>query len=88
MQTVVKLALIFIMIASCKTPSTDSDQPIYQSEHFSIYKNKIIQGENQALVLSDSSMSSNYKSPASSTYQNLIKFKFSINEKDNELPVG
>ena len=33
-------------------------------------------------------MKSNYKSPASATFSRLIKFKFSINEKDNELPAG
>ena len=88
MRTFIKLSIVMTMIASCKTPPSDSGQPLYKSEHFAIYKDKVTQGNNQVMVLSDSAMTSNYKSPASSQFQNLIKFKFSINEKDNELPVG
>jgi hypothetical protein len=39
-------------------------------------------------VLSPNKIVSNYKSPASTTFSRLIKYKFSINEKDNELAPG
>lgn len=79
-------AYIFIaMLSSCKT---DNKDVLYQSDAFTLYKDKVIQGSNTATVLSPTHIKSNYKSPASATFSRLIKFKFSINEKDNELAPG
>ena len=61
---------------------------IYESASFSIYKNKVIQGDNVAVVVSPTHLKSNYQSPTSTSFSRLIEFKFSINEKDNELPTG
>ena len=77
---------LFVMFMSCN-PEEAKDH-IYQSDKFTIYKDKVVQGDNIAQVLSPTHLTSNYKSPASTTFSRLIKFKFSINEKDNELPPG
>ncbi len=61
---------------------------MYKSKSFSILKDKVIQGDNLTEVVSSTHLKSNYKSPASTTFSRLVKFKFSINEKDNELPPG
>lgn len=61
---------------------------IYQTDSFTIFPDRVVQGEHVAQVISPQHVKSNYKSPASDTYSRLIKFKFSINEKDNELPAG
>jgi glycogen debranching enzyme len=77
--------LCLAMIISC---STKDKNVLYQSDTFTLYKDKVVQGNNTATVLSSSQIKSNYKSPASATFSRLIKFKFSINEKDNELAPG
>jgi len=63
-------------------------QVLYQSNAFSIYSNKVVQGSNVAMAHTPTYLTSNYKSPANSQFSRLISFKLSINEKDNELPVG
>lgn len=61
---------------------------LYSNEAFTVYKDKVVQGNNMATVQTPTHMSSNYRSPASDNFSRLITFKFSINERDNELPVG
>ncbi|MEM9362319.1 MAG: glycogen debranching protein [Bacteroidota bacterium] len=81
-----KLILILALIMSVSCNLEEGKEPIYQSNRFAIYKDKVVQGDNIAQVLSPTHITSNYKSPASTTFSRLITFKFSINEKDNELP--
>lgn len=61
---------------------------LYKSPAFTLTKNGVIQGQNRAIIHSAEHISSKYKSPSSDTYSRLVSFKFSINEKDNELPFG
>ena len=61
---------------------------IYQSDFYSLSKNKVIQGAFEALALSATSVSSNYQSPVNKEISPAISFKFSLNGKDNELPIG
>ncbi|MFV5703787.1 MGH1-like glycoside hydrolase domain-containing protein [Flavobacterium sp. XS2P12] len=76
--------VVAAIVASCK-----SDSPLlYKSQNFTLYNNKVVQGKNVAKVLSPTSIKSNYKSTENETYPNLISFKFSINEKDNDLAQG
>ena len=79
------LVILLTAIASCQPQSTDV---LYESESFTLFKDKVVQGSNEATVISPTHLKSNYRSPASATFSRLIKFKFSINEKDNELPTG
>ncbi|WP_232058420.1 alpha-L-rhamnosidase-related protein [Nibribacter ruber] len=66
-------------------PSTAT---LYTSPAFSIFSDKVIQGKNEAHALSPTHLRSTYQSPANQTFNRLIEFKFSLNGKDNELPVG
>jgi glycogen debranching enzyme len=72
------------IIYSCKSDS----QLLYTSQKFSVYKDMVIQDQNVSEVVSPFSMNSNYKTKENETYSNLISFKFSINEKDNDLLPG
>lgn len=86
-----KIALFLIgviLVISCQKNESSTEEKLYVSENFTIYKDKIIQGENVAKAILPTHLKSNYKSPVSSTFSRLLKFKFSINEKDNELPPG
>ena len=77
--------LLVAMFSACN----NTDKTIlYQSDAFTLYRDKVTQGNNTATVVSPTHITSNYKSPASATFSRLIKFKFSINEKDNELAPG
>lgn len=76
--------LIGIVIISC-----NSDKGLlYKSDRFSIHNDKVVQGKNIATVLSPTAIKSNYKSTENERYSNQIEFKFSINEKDNDLGPG
>ncbi|MCB0597701.1 MAG: hypothetical protein KDD28_26725, partial [Phaeodactylibacter sp.] len=79
------LLLLLLGFAACQP---EKQGPIYQSDAFALYPDKVVQGDNQAVALSPTHLTSNYKSPASENYSRLATFKFSINEKDNELPPG
>ena len=61
---------------------------LYQSDTFTIYSDKVVQGGFEAKALSSEHLVSNYRSTASEQYSRLITFKFSINEKDNEMISG
>jgi hypothetical protein len=83
-----KSLFIFVSIVMLVSCSTKDKNILYQSDAFTLYKDKVVQGANTATVVSPTHITSNYKSPASATFSRLIKFKFSINEKDNELAPG
>ena len=85
-RAVYSILVLLILMTSCQ--SENKEVQLYQAPNFTIYKDKVIQGENVAEVVSPTHLKSNYKSPASATFSRLVKFKFSINEKDNELPPG
>ncbi|WGH76363.1 hypothetical protein P8625_04140 [Tenacibaculum tangerinum] len=84
-----KLVLIISLTVffSCQKEQKNNDE-LYKSNAFTIYKDKVVQGENAMEVVSPTHLKSNYRSPASKTFSRLVKFKFSINEKDNELAPG
>ena len=94
-HSTILLAVILLAI-SCQSENgakrhpdaASGTAPLYQSAAFSVYPDKIVQGKNEAVVLSATHIKSNYKSPASETFSRLVAFKFSINEKDNEAPSG
>jgi len=61
---------------------------LYQSDAFTLFNDAVVQGDNTAKVISETSIRSNYKSKESENYSRRIQFKFSLNKKDNELPSG
>ncbi|GAA4805642.1 hypothetical protein GCM10023231_38510 [Olivibacter ginsenosidimutans] len=61
---------------------------IYKSPEFTLFPDKVIQGEYEAKALSATEITSNYQSKSTTAVSPRINFKFSINGKDNELPSG
>lgn len=76
------------LLLSCQMNSDKEADILYQSDAFTLTKDKVIQGDFEAQALSSEHIISNYHSPASESYSRLIRFKFSINEKDNEMNPG
>jgi hypothetical protein len=65
-----------------------SQNPLYQSPSFSIYPEKVVQGNFEAKAISPKHLVSNYKSPSNENQSTEIIFKFAINGRDNEMISG
>jgi hypothetical protein len=61
---------------------------IYQSDFYSLSKNKVTQGAFEAVALSPAALVSNYESPVNQEISPAVSFKFSLNGKDNEMASG
>ncbi|MGY3089394.1 hypothetical protein ACVWYF_002442 [Hymenobacter sp. UYAg731] len=71
------------------TASTPAVQtPIWQSDAYSLYRDRVVQGPHEARALSATELVSNYVSPANNRQNPRIEFKFSLNGKDNEMAPG
>jgi hypothetical protein len=67
---------------------TNSEQPLFVNDAFSIFHDRVVQDTFVAKALSATSMVSNYQSPSNLFQSALVTFKFSINGKDNEMMPG
>ena len=76
------LPLIMSVLLGCQ----DKSRVLYENKDYSVFTDKVIQGDFLAQVLPDGSISSNYKSSENEPPKRAIEIKFSINQKDNELP--
>jgi hypothetical protein len=65
-----------------------SDSLLVSSGTYKVYRDKVVQGTFTAKALSDTEITSDYQSPAIKSISSLIRFKFSINSRDNEMPAG
>jgi len=84
MKIYLSIFLTLVVVISC----TKKSDVLYQSPQFTVYSDKVVQGNFTAKVESPTKIVSNYHSQAYENFSRLINFKFSINEKDNELQSG
>lgn len=80
-----KSHLILLSVSLSALFCRAQDKPIYKGKAYTIYADKVIQGNNKAIAISATKISSNYRSPADEFQSPVIDFKFSINGKDNEM---
>ncbi|MBC5772754.1 glycogen debranching protein [Pontibacter sp. KCTC 32443] len=66
----------------------NNDWSINPSNAYSLYPNRVVQGEFEAKAISPTELTSNYKSPANLTMTPTVVFKFAINGRDNEMAPG
>lgn len=64
------------------------EKKLFDSPAYTLYSDKVVQGKYTAKAISPNEISSDYQSTASEIFSRKIDFKFSINEKDIELPSG
>ncbi|QZT36151.1 hypothetical protein K5X82_12760 [Halosquirtibacter xylanolyticus] len=83
---IARLMAILVGFSSILTACQD-DKPIYESQSFSIYKDRVEQGAYTAKVHSNTHMTSNYESPLNSISR-AVEFKYSLNKQDNDLPIN
>ncbi len=74
----------FQQIASAQS----NEKLIYSSKAYQIYGNRVEQGNFTGKALSSTEMSSDYRSPEEKAFSDSILFRFSINERDNEMAPG
>lgn len=77
------LTLIFAFVTGIFAQS-----PLYENKYFSLYSDKVVEGEKIASVLSPHKISTNYVEALADGFDRLVKFKFAINGKDNERVSG
>lgn len=65
-----------------------SQSPIYQSDAFTLYSDRVVQGPFEGKAVTRNRIESNYRSPANEFQSADIVFKFAVNGRDNELPPG
>jgi len=83
----ITFTLLFCVLQSMVNAQC-ADKPIYRSEAYSIYPDRVEQGPFKAWVVSPTEIISNYISPDADKYPQTISFKFSINGHDNEMLSG
>jgi hypothetical protein len=64
------------------------EKKIWTSDAYTMYNDKIVQGDYTARVLNGEHIISDYQSPTNLFKSSAISFKFSINGKDNEMVSG
>jgi len=82
--TIYPVILVLLFLFSCKK----ENNPVYLSDTFSVYPDRVIQDSFEAKIISPYEMISNYQSTEFQKYDPTVIFKFSINSHDNELPYG
>ncbi len=80
-----QILIIPVFFFSCLQ---EKNQPLMQSENFTVFRDSVIQGQFSAKAISATEMKSNYFSLEASKVSSKIAFKFSINSRDNEMPSG
>jgi hypothetical protein len=80
--------LILCLLMTAFSHCTQQDKPVFQSDAFSVYADKVVQGSFTATAISATELQSNYQSPASAFKPAEIIFKFAINGRDNEMMPG
>ncbi len=77
-----------ILLAAFLTACSEKPVVLYHSDEFTVYSDRVVQGDYESRVISPTHIISNYRSTASENFSRRITFKFCINEKDIELPSG
>ena len=85
-----KLIRVFSLSILCLTALAScsmNDSPMFRSEWYTVYSDRVEQEGFTARAVSAEEMTSDYKSPGAAV-DPVIEFKFSINGRDNELAFG
>ena len=82
--TIYPVFLVLLFLFSC----TKENNPVYLSDSFSVYPDRVVQDSFVAKAISPYEMISDYQSTEFQKCDPTVIFKFSINSHDNELPYG
>lgn len=80
------MRLLFLIFVGMTTMA--HAQPLYQSDAFALWPDRVEQGPYRAEVLSRTHLRSDYQPAPNARYSRLITFKLAINGQDNEAAPG
>jgi hypothetical protein len=80
--------LLFVLAVTFSMACTDSNQAVYTSAAYQLFKDQVVQGVFVSKAVSATELVSNYRSPANPYKKSIIDFKFAINGIDNEMVSG
>ena len=80
-------AALSLVAISCGNNNIPADV-ISSCKEYTVYHNRVVQGDFTATAISPTEIQTNYKSLVTSGASSLVNFRFSINSRDNELPQG
>lgn len=81
--TILVLALFILSAAACSDQSMSNDV-ISQNDCYTVTGDSVIQGGFVASAISPLETASNYRLPENADTSSIVKFRFSINSRDNE----
>ncbi len=76
------------MISSCGNSKVSDDDILYTCDEFTIYSDSVVSGSFTAVAPNSFEIHSNYSASYPHRHRGLVKFRLSLNGRDNELPVG
>lgn len=79
---------LYTLVAVMGPMGCSESEVLYESENYTVFSDKVVQGPYLAKALDRTHIVSDYKSPARTHYASSLSFKFAINGKDNEAPSG
>lgn len=88
MKRIFPFSSLLLIVFGLEFGCTPTEKAIYKSDAFSIYNNRVEQGNFKATALSPTEMTSDYRSPEADKYNPTVEFKFSINLRDDEMAPG
>ncbi|HPJ82665.1 MAG TPA: hypothetical protein PLG64_02345 [Bacteroidales bacterium] len=88
MKATRSLPVIAGVLAILSGTSCHSRQPIYSTDAYSLFPDRVVEGDFTARAVSATCIESNYRSKSLYFKSPLIQFKFCINARDNESASG
>lgn len=79
---------VVVMGAVSSCGEKRSEGLIYQCDEYSVFSDSVVQGDYTAVAVSPLELRTNYRSPELSGASSKVEFRFSLNSRDNELPLG
>lgn len=87
LPVIIGSTVVVLCGSACSQTAEDTDV-ISSSEQYTVYTDRVVQDDFIATAISPKEIVTNYKSPESSVVSSKVKFRFSLNSRDNELPLG
>lgn len=87
MKKIILTAAATALLVSCGARH-DGGDAIYSCDAFTVYADSVVQGPFVARAVSPTEITTNYRSPETAGSSPVVKFRFSLNSRDNELPQG
>ena len=81
---IIGAASVALIAASCGSGNNDRDV-IFSCDEYTVYTDRVEQGGFTAKAVSPTEVVTDYESPETSGASSLVRFRFSINSRDNEL---